>query len=88
MSHIQMIFCYVIVTLILKFFIKKKLIFKKIFSFDFLGKTFPKIHHRTERPRVSLSTSDDDTNTDPMDEDTSSANNDYVFRILFFYPDR
>ncbi len=86
MSHIQMMCCYVIVTLILKFLLSNKL-----FEFYFLGKVFPKIHRRTEQRAMSLSTSDDDTNiqhnTDITDEDTSSTHGDYVFRIVFF-PDR
>lgn len=70
-----MIFCYVIVTLILKIL-------------SFLGKVFPKIHRRTEQNAISLSTSDDDVNLPQnMDEDASSTNNDYVFRIIF-YPER
>jgi hypothetical protein len=76
MLYIQMIYCYVIVTLILKFL------------FYFLGKVFPKLHRRRERHAISLSTSDDDTNLQQnIDEDTSSTNDDYVFRIIF-YSDR
>jgi hypothetical protein len=55
------------------------------------GKVFPKIHRRTEQRAMSLSTSDDDTNIqqniDLTNEDTSSSNGDYVFRIVF-YSDR
>ncbi|UJR21141.1 hypothetical protein I4U23_024240 [Adineta vaga] len=55
------------------------------------GKVFPKIHRRSEQSALSLSTSDDDTNTqqnsDVTDEDTTSPHGDYVFRIIFF-PDQ
>ncbi len=57
-------------------------------KFDFLGKILPKLHRRTERPRsaISLSASDDDTNeqinSDIIDEDKSSPTEDYVFRIV------
>src|SRR5690349_7198920 len=78
MSHIQMMYCYVIVTLILKFLLKYY--FQN--NFNFLGKTFPKIHHHTEQRTISSSTSDDDTNI--TDDDTSSLNGDYVFRIIIY----
>lgn len=50
----------------------------------FLGKTFPKISRRIERQAISLSTSDDDTNMELIDENTTTSNNDYVFRIIFY----
>jgi hypothetical protein len=62
------------------------------FILNFLGKVFPKLHRRTERHAISISTSDDDSNTqsnaDITDEDTSASTPvDYVFRIIFF-PER
>ncbi|CAF1091445.1 unnamed protein product [Rotaria magnacalcarata] len=52
------------------------------------GIVFPKLHHRTDRQFMSISTNDDSTHTqthlDIKDDDTSSPNGDYVFRIIFF----
>ncbi|CAF3124404.1 unnamed protein product [Rotaria socialis] len=52
------------------------------------GIVFPKLHHRTDRQSMTISTSDESTNTqthlDIADDDTSSPNGDYVFRIIFF----
>ena len=59
-----------------------------LFHNYFLGKTFPKIPRRIDRQAISLSTSDDDTNTEFMDDNPSTTNNDYVFRIIFFETDR
>ena len=83
-----MMYCYVIVTLILKFSLNEN---KFDEDFAFLGKVFPKIHRRPDRPSIPLSASDDDTsiqqNADVTDDDPTSPHGDYVFRIILF-PDR
>jgi hypothetical protein len=87
-----MMYCYVIVTLILKF----SLSFTNqgighVYVIYFPGKVFPKIHRRAEQPAISISSSEDDASVQSMaettDDDPTTPHGDYVFRIVFS-PDR
>ena len=65
------------------------IIFGNVYSRNFsLGKTFPKISRRIERQTISFSASDDDVTAESIDENPSTTNNDYVFRIIFYDTDR